>query len=94
LSTFVHRHGEAQSDLDDARLEPPHGGERGFKSTLHAAEAVMHLTDAIKADADIIIADRGNAVGGRLVDQGAVGRQADIKAHRLGAGGNIIDIRA
>ncbi len=91
---IVHGHGEAQPDLDGARLELPDGGERRVEGAGLAAEAVVHFADAVEADADIVVADRGDAVGGGLVDQRAVGRQADIKAHRLGAGGDVEDVGA
>ena len=79
-------HGEAQADLDAAG--PAQRGCRASaasKAPSLAAEPVVDVADAVEADADVVVADRGDAVGGPRSISGAVGGEADIEAHRLGA---------
>ncbi len=65
---------------------------RGVEGALHATEVVVGFLDAVQADADVIEADGGNAVDIAFVDQRAVGGQADVEAHVLGAVGDVEDV--
>jgi hypothetical protein len=74
-------------------VQVPHGGQAAVEGTLEPAEAVVHGADAVQADADVVEAGPCHAVGHRRVDQGAVGGQADVEAHGLGAVGNVEQVR-
>jgi hypothetical protein len=67
--------------------------QRRVEGAFLAAEAVVGLADAVEADADVVESRLGDAVDVGFVDQRAVGRQADVEAHGLGAAGDVEDVR-
>ena len=77
-----------------SRLAEAHAAKGRVETAVLATEAIVHRADAIQAHADIVVADLGDAIGGRLVDQGTVGGKAGIEAHRLGALRDVENVRA
>jgi hypothetical protein len=57
-----------------------HGGQRLVEGALQAAELVVRGADAVEADADVVEAVARRCAGQRLVDERAVGGQADVEA--------------
>ena len=92
LRSVILGHGEADADLDAAVAQQPQAAQRFVIGAGAATEAVMGGADAIKGNADIVVADVTDAVGKTGVDQGAVAGEPDIEAHRLGALGYLEDV--
>ena len=86
-------HGEAHADLDALLVAQADRVHRGIVGAFQAAEAVVGRLQAVNRDADVVVADAGNPVDVGFVDERAVGREADIEAHVLGAPGDIEDVR-
>ena len=86
---IVLRHRKAQARLHAAPPAFLQAGERRDESAVAAAETVVRLADAVKAHADIIVADIGDAPGHVGVDQRAVGRQRRVEAEVDGAPGDV-----
>ena len=86
------RHREAQADLDAACAQQPHRRKAAVERAVQAPELVVRRGQAIEADADVVEARGGHAVGHRAVDQRAVGGQADIETLRLRARGDLEQI--
>ncbi len=84
--------GEAQADLDAVLPEQADALKRGVVGARDAAEPVVDGADAVQAHADIVVADLGDALGRRLVDQRPVRGQADIEAHCLRPGRDGEDV--
>jgi len=88
------RHGVAQPDLDAARAQQAQSREAALERAALAAELVVRLAQAVEADAHVVEALRGDAVGQCVVYQRPVAREADVKAHVLGARGNVEQVGA
>ena len=87
------RDGEAQPDLDAAIAAAANARERCIEGSFLSPEPVMHRADAIEADADIVVAERGDAIRACVINERAIARQADIEAEALGAGRDFKDVR-
>ena len=88
------RHGEAQAHLHAPRAQEAHGGQAAVKRAVQPAEFVVRGLEAVQADAHVVKTGSGHAVGHGLVNQRAVGGQADVKAHALRARGNVEQVGA
>jgi hypothetical protein len=66
--------------------------QRSVESARHLPKMVVGCTDAVERNADVVEIALGDAIDVR-VDQGAVRRQADVEAHRLGTAGDVEDVR-
>jgi hypothetical protein len=89
----VLRHREADADLQAEITAQTYAFQRSFESAVHAAELVVRFADAIERDADVIEITLGNLIDIVFIDQGAVGRQPDVKTLGLGALGDVVNIR-
>ena len=67
-------------------------GQPTVEGAIQAAEEIVRLAQAVQADAHVVEAHGGDAVGHGLVDQGAVGRQARVELHVPGAFGDLEDV--
>ena len=87
------RHGEAQAHLHAKFSQKAHGGQAAVKGPVQAAKFIVRGFQSIQADAYVVKAFLGDALGQRAVNQRAVGREAGVKAQFAGLGGNFKNIR-
>ncbi len=67
--------------------------QAAVKGSVQAAEFVVRGLQAIQADAYVVKAFLGDALGQRAVNQRAVGREAGVKAQFSRLGGDVKNIR-
>ncbi len=70
-----------------------HGGQAAVKGPVQAAKFIVRGLQAIQADAYVVKAFLGDALGQRAVNQRAVGREAGVKAQFSRLGGDVKNIR-
>ncbi|MDT4859434.1 hypothetical protein FQZ97_939420 [compost metagenome] len=85
-------HGVTQAHLHAACAQQAHGGEAAVEGAVEPAKLVVRLAQAVQADAHVVEACCGDAVGHGGVDQRAVGGQAGVEAHGARAVGDVEDV--
>ena len=92
IGVIVLGQGETQADLDAAFPTEPHPRQRRLEGALAPTKSVVRIPQSIQAHTHIIEADGVNRVDVGRGDQGAVARQPHVKAHGLGAAGDLEDV--
>ena len=82
----VARQGEADSDLHPGVSAQADAAQRHFERALAAAEPVVRRRQPVQADADIVEPRLRDGPHHLIVDQGPVGGQRQMEAHRPGVG--------